>query len=172
MRITETEAKTMLVGSKLPASDYVVNPYTGCSFACAYCYASFMGRFVGEPIEAWGDYLSVKTNAVEVMKLDLRRLPADKRRSTILLSSVTDAWQGPEKKYRLARGILETLGDDVYPGFVSILTKSPLVLRDIDVLSALQDKEVGVTVTTTDDDIGRFMEARAPLASERLRTLT
>jgi len=171
MRIAETEAKTMLVASKLPASDYVVNPYTGCSFACAYCYASFMGRFVGEPIEAWGDYLLVKTNAVEVMRRDLTRLPREKRHSTILLSSVTDAWQGPEKKYRLARGVLEVLIEDNYPGFVSILTKSPLILRDIDVLSAFPDREVGVTVTTTDDEIGRFMEVHAPRASERLRTL-
>lgn len=171
MRINEIECKSMLVASKLPASDYVVNPYTGCTFACAYCYASFMGRFVGEPIEAWGEYLSVKTNAVEVFRDDLRRLSPDKRNSTILLSSVTDAWQGPEKKYKLARGVLEALGDDDYPGFVSILTKSPLVLRDIDVLSALNHKEVGITVTTTDDVIGRFMEAHAPIASDRLRTL-
>lgn len=171
MRINEIECKSMLVASKLPASDYVVNPYTGCTFACAYCYASFMGRFVGEPIEAWGDYLSVKTNAVEVFRNDLRRLPEEKRNSTILLSSVTDAWQGPEKKYALARGVLEFLRDDGYPGFVSILTKSPLVLRDIDVIGGLNNKEVGITVTTTDDEIGRFMEVHAPLASDRLETL-
>lgn len=171
MRVSEIECKSMLVASKLPASDYVVNPYTGCTFACAYCYASFMGRFVGEPIEAWGEYLSVKTNAVEVFRDDLRRLPKDKRNSTILLSSVTDAWQGPEKKFRLARGVLEVLRDDDYPGFVSILTKSPLVLRDIDVIAELNDKEVGITVTTTDDEIGRFMEAHAPLASDRLQAL-
>lgn len=172
MRVTEIECKSMLVASKLPASDYVVNPYTGCSFACAYCYASFMGRFVGEPIEAWGDYVSVKTNAVEVFRDDLRRLPQSKRNSTILLSSVTDAWQGPEKKYRLARGVLEVLGDDKYPGFLSILTKSPLVLRDVDVISRIADKEVGVTITTTDDEIGKFMEAHAPAASVRLDTLS
>lgn len=171
MRISETECRSMLVASKLPASDYVVNPYTGCTFACAYCYASFMGRFVGEPIEAWGDYLSVKTNAVEVFRDDLRRLSEEKRNSTILLSSVTDAWQGPEKKYKLARGVLEVLRDDDYPGFVSILTKSPLVLRDVDVIADLNNKEVGITVTTTDDDIGRFMEAHAPLASDRLQAL-
>ncbi|MER8907614.1 hypothetical protein NKH99_07985 [Mesorhizobium sp. M0854] len=130
-----------------------------------------MGRFLAEPIEAWGDYLAVKTNAIEIFRREVARLPDGKRNSTILLSSVTDAWQGPEKKYRLARGILEVLRDMAYPGLVSILTKSPLVLRDIDVINEIGMKEVGVTVTTTDDDIGRFMEAHAPLATERLRTL-
>ncbi|MER8766426.1 MULTISPECIES: radical SAM protein [unclassified Mesorhizobium] len=172
MRVNEIVCKSMLVASKLPASDYVVNPYTGCSFACAYCYASFMGRFVGESNDAWGDYLSVKKNAVEVFRADLNRLPTKRRNSTILMSSVTDAWQGPEKKYRLARGILEVLRDNDYPGMLSILTKSPLVLRDTDVIASLNAKEVGITITTTDDAIGRFMEAHAPPASERLSTLT
>ena len=78
---------------------------------------------------------------------------------------------GAREKYRLARGILEVLRDSAYPGFISILTKSPLVLRDIEVIGALRVKEVGVTVTTTDDTIGRFMEAHAPVASDRLNTL-
>ncbi len=171
MKVTEVTAKSILVKSKLPDSDYVVNPYTGCTFACAYCYASFMGRFVGQPIEEWGNYLSVKTNAVELFKVDLRRLGFEQRLGTIFLSSVTDAWQGPEKKYRLARGVLEVLRDERYPGLISILTKSPLILRDVDVIQDLLNVEVGITVTTTDDAIGRFMEMHAPSASERLRTL-
>ncbi|EPY01819.1 SPL family radical SAM protein [Magnetospirillum fulvum] len=171
MRIAEIECKSMLVASKLPASDYVVNPYTGCSFACAYCYASFMGRFVGEPIEAWGEYLSVKVNAVAVFQRELRRMPPARRESTILLSSVTDAWQGVEKKYRLARGILEALHAEAYPGQVMMLTKSPLILRDTDLISALPRTEVGVTVTATDDAVGRFLEGHAPFATDRLRTL-
>jgi DNA repair photolyase len=172
MRINEIRCKSLLVASKLPASDYVVNPYTGCTFACGYCYASFMGRFVGESIDAWGDYVSVKVNAVEVFREDLRRLPQQKRDSTILLSSVTDAWQGPEKKYRLARGVLEILNQDRYPGVVSILTKSALILRDVDVIAGLANKEVGFTITTSDDAIGRFMEAHAPVATDRLRSLS
>jgi DNA repair photolyase len=149
----------------------VVNPYTGCSFACGYCYASFMGRFVNEPIEEWGDYVYVKVNAVEVFKEDLHRLRDSERHSSILLSSVTDAWQGPEKKYQLARGVLQELSDSTYPGLVSVLTKSPLVLRDSDVLASLTTAEVGVTVTSTDDAISRFMEAHAPSATERLGIL-
>ncbi|MFZ1726329.1 MAG: spore photoproduct lyase family protein [Albidovulum sp.] len=172
MRITEIQCKTLLVSSKLPAADYVVNPYTGCTFKCAYCYASFMGRFVGEPIESWGDYLSVKTNAIEIFRKELGRLSDAKRKSTVFISSVTDAWQGPEKKYRLTRGILEALEEIRYPGQISMLTKSPLVLRDMDVISGLSNKEVGITVTTTDDTIGRFMESSAPLASDRLQTLS
>lgn len=171
MRIREVSCKSMLVASKLPACDYVVNPYMGCSFACAYCYASFMGRFCGESIESWGRYLSVKVNAVEVFRRDLGRLSAKRRDATILLSSVTDAWQGPEKKYRLTRGVLETLREDLYPGTVAMLTKSPLVLRDLDVIAALPRKEVGVTITATDDAIGRFLEVQAPSAADRLRTL-
>jgi len=171
VRIAEIECKSMLVASKLPASDYVVNPYTGCSFACAYCYASFMGRFVGEPIEAWGEYLSVKVNAVKVFERELRRMPSARRAATILFSSVTDSWQGVEKKYRLARGILEILCAEAYPGRVTILTKSPLILRDTDLISALPHTEVGISVTTADDAVGRFLEGHAPFATDRLRSL-
>ena len=171
MKIEEKLCKTILVPSKLPDADYVVNPYTGCSFACAYCYASFMGRFVGQPIEAWGSYLSVKTNAVEVFQKDLDRLPEARRNSTILLSSVTDAWQGPEKKYRLTQGIMQALVHAKYQGVVSMLTKSPLVTRDIPIIADLKNKEVGVTVTTTDDALGKFLEMQAPNASDRLKTL-
>ena len=171
MRIVEVEAKSILTPSKLPDADYVANPYTGCAFGCAYCYASFMGRYVGESIEAWGDYVHVKTNAVELMEQDLSRLERTERQGSILLSSVTDAWQGVEKKYRLARGILEVLVQHRYPGLVSILTKSPLIIEDIDRLSALPHVEVGVTLTTTDDAVARVFERQAPLASRRIKVL-
>jgi DNA repair photolyase len=84
---------------------------------------------------------------------------------------VTDPYQGVEAKYKLTRGILEALRDDQYPGKVSILTKSPLVTRDIDVLLELPNCEVGMTVTTTDDKISKWLELRAPLASKRLEAL-
>jgi DNA repair photolyase len=76
-----------------------------------------------------------------------------------------------ESRYRLTRGILEVLADAQWPGRVGILTKSPLVTRDIDVLTRLPRPEVGLTVTSTDDAISKWLEVRAPKESSRLRAL-
>ncbi len=171
MKIQAITCKSVLVRSKLPDTDYVVNPYTGCEFGCAYCYASFMGRFVQEQVQNWGNYVYVKTNAISVLADELRRLPPARRGASILLSSVTDPYQGVEARYQLTRGILSALAAAEYPGRVSILTKSPLVLRDLDILKSFQTVEVGITVTTTDDQISRWLEIRAPLAGRRLKTL-
>ncbi len=171
MEVRETTAKSILVASELPDTDYVVNPYTGCVFGCAYCYASFMGRFVGEPFANWGNYLYAKVNAPELLAKELKALSPAKRHSRVLLSSVTDAYQYAERKYLITRRLLETFAADNYPGLISVLTKSPLVVRDVDVLLRLVAPEVGFTITTTDDRASRELEVRAPLASARLEAL-
>ncbi len=172
MRIREIEAKSVLIRSKLPDTDYVVNPYTGCQFGCAYCYASFMGRFVHEDIGAWGRYLCVKVNAIPVFTREIKRLSASRHEASILLSSVTDPYQGIEKRFQLTRGVLDVLAREEFQGLVSILTKSPLIIRDLDILQRLPQLEVGLTITTTDDILGKELEAHAPLASKRLETLS
>lgn len=171
MKIKEIEAKSIIVKSSIPDTDYVVNPYVGCQFGCLYCYATFMGRFVHEPRDNWGQYVYVKANAVELAQRQLSRWGAKRRQSRVLLSSVTDPYQGVEKQCRLTRGILGAFVEAQYPGLVSILTKSPMVLRDVDLLQQLPNAEVGLTVTTTDDLLSRTLEVRAPLASRRLSTL-
>ncbi|MEU1938156.1 SPL family radical SAM protein [Streptomyces coeruleorubidus] len=171
MEPVEIEAKTLIQKSKTPSNDYVINPYTGCVLGCAYCFASFAGRQFGRSAKEWGDYLYVKKNAVELARKELSKMPEGKRRGTMLLSSVTDPYQGHETKYRLTRGILRELERVEYPGLVRILTKSPVVTRDIDLLTSLPRAEVGMSVTTTDDKVSRWLEVRAPLASRRLRTL-
>ena len=171
MQVEEIVAKSVLVPSRLPAAEYEVNPYTGCAFSCSYCYASYTGKDVNEPVNNWGNYVYVKTNAVELFTKELQNWPRSRRHCSIFLSSVTDAYQGVEKKYRLTRGILEVLARENYPGPVSILTKSPLVLRDVDLLKRIPHAEVGVTVTTTDDAVSKLIEVHAPSASARLDTL-
>ena len=169
MEIKEISVKNIIVKSKLPDADYVVNPYTGCEFGCIYCYASFMGRFVNKSIDNWGNYVYVKTNAVELFDKEIDKVP-DKD-TTILLSSVTDPYQGIESKYRLTRGILEIATRKRYGGQIGILTKSSMVTRDIDVLKKIPNVDVGMTITTTDDELSRFLELRATATSMRIKTL-
>jgi DNA repair photolyase len=171
MQVKEIKARTILIRSRLPDADYAINPYIGCEFGCLYCYASFMGRFVNEPIANWGNYVYAKTNAPQVLRKELKRLGSAQKESTIFISSVTDPYQGAEAKYKLTRGVLEVLAEERYPGEVGIQTKSSMVLRDIGVLKQMRNVEVGMTVTTTDDALGRFLEVRATQSSVRFSTL-
>lgn len=171
IKIREVQAKSIVARTKVPSADYVINPYTGCQFGCMYCFATFMGRFVGESNENWGKYVYVKTNAVELMHKDIRRLLKQDPHPTVVLSTVTDPYQGVEKKYGLTRGILEVFTEHDYQGRVGILTKSPMVLKDVDVLQRITNVEVGLSITTSDDQLSRFLEVQAPAASARIRTL-
>ena len=170
-KIQEIQAKSIIGSTQVPSADYVINPYTGCQFACMYCFASFMGRFVGETNQNWGNYVYVKTNAVELMEKDISRLLKKDPHPRIAISTVTDPYQGVEKKYRLTRGILKIFAEKNYQGRVSILTKSPMVLDDVETLKQIRHSEVGISITTSDDKLSRFLEVRAPLASARIRTL-
>ncbi len=172
MRIVEIEAKSILVKSRLPDANYVVNPYTGCEFGCAYCYASFMGRFVGEAFSNWGRYVYVKKNAPDLFRVELPKVQAKAPQASIFLSSVTDAWQPVERTYRLARQIVRELVTRRYEGTVSILTKSPIILDDLDLLKELPNADVGITITATDNETARVLESHAPSATRRLDVLS
>ncbi len=84
MKVKEIEAKTVLVRSKLPDAEYVVNPYTGCELGCQYCYASFTGRFVGESVDNWGGYVYAKVTRCPCSRRSWRGLAelAEPRRSS------------------------------------------------------------------------------------------
>jgi len=124
-----------------------------------------MRRFTGHS-ESWGDFLDVKVNAPEVLAKELAKRP---KRGTVLLGSVTDAYQPSERKYRLTRAILEILLEHDFP--VSVLTKSDLVLRDLDLLKQLSDCEVGLTVTAMDENITRHFEPHTSTPQKRIKAL-
>lgn len=165
MKIQTIQCKSVLTKSNLPKVDYCVNPYVGCLHACTYCYARFMGRFTGHG-EPWGHFLDIKLNAPEVLARELAKKP---RRGTVLLGSVTDAYQPSERKYRLTRAILKILLKHDFP--VSILTKSDLVVRDMDLLKQFSDCEVGLTVTSTDESVARSFEPHASPPKRRIKAL-
>jgi len=171
VQVEEVQAKAIFVKSSLPDTDYVANPYGGCLFGCTYCYASFMGRFQARGVESWGNYLQAKVNAGVLARAQLAGWIRRGYRPSVLLSSVTDPYQFAEKRYRLSRSILEAFVAADYRGTVGILTKSPLVLRDIDLLQSLAHVEVGMTITTDQDHVSRILEVRAPSVSSRLQAL-
>ena len=124
MLIKEIKVNDYLTKSNLPASDYVINPYIGCTHGCKYCYASFMKRFTRHK-EEWGDFVDIKLCD---KKINLNKIS----KKSVFLSSVTDCYNQLEEKYKLTRHILEQLiNSDCY---LSISTKSKLILRDIDIL--------------------------------------
>lgn len=178
MKITNIKSKKILTKSKLPGSDYVINPYVGCAFGCSYCYADFMGRFSGHSDDRWGEFVDVKINAPELLKRELellnkriKKVSGKSKLPLIILSSVTDPYQGVEAKYRITRKCLEVIAKSDCKARFSILTKSPLVTRDIDVIKRIENISVGFTITTTDDKVSRLLEGCSPPASQRIKAL-
>jgi len=172
-KINLIDAKSIFTKSGLPGSDWVINPYNGCLFGCMYCYAAQIARWK-HPDEVWGTYLDVKINAPEVLKEELEKL--EKRLKTknfgsIFFSSVTDPYVGMEVQYQLTRKCLEVLADFGYEGTIAIQTKSPLITKDIDIITRLKNVTVGFTVTTLDDNVSRFLEVMAPPVSARIQAL-
>ena len=164
LKVGKIQCKTIMGKSGIGPVDYAINPYLGCSHSCVYCYARFMSR-MGHVGEEWGSFVDVKENAVEQLKIEVVK----KKKGLVLLSSVTDPYQPIESEYEITRGCLEVLLDHQYP--VDILTKSKLVLRDIDLIKDFDFIEVGFTVTSFDDDISLAFEPGASSITERLKVL-
>jgi DNA repair photolyase len=162
MIIKEVQPKTILSVSKI--YPYVINPYIGCQHNCSYCYARFMKRFTGHR-EPWGQFVDVKVNAAELLKLEITK----KKPGRVWISGVCDPYQPLEAKYKLTRQCLEILAQNDWP--VAVQTRSPLVLRDIDILKQGRDFEAGFSIPTADDHIRQLFEPGAPPIKERVRAL-
>jgi len=159
--------------------DYSVNPYEGCSFHCIYCY--IRGSKYGENM---AKMLSVKINAPEVLEKQLKRRAKKGEYGIIALSTSTEPYQKIEEKYKLTRKLLEIILKYRFP--VHVLTKSKLVLTDLDLLKEI-DKEailpddlkpklkhgviISFSISTLDEELARILEPGAPVPKERLETM-
>jgi len=159
--------------------DYSVNPYRSCEFNCVYCYIHG-GRYGGA-----GGELAVKVNAPKVLGKELHRRARRGEYGFISLSSATEPWMGIEEKYEVTRRCLRVIANYRFP--VHCLTKSTLILRDIDLLREIRDRAIlphdlrerlrcGVLVTfsisTLDDGVAGIFEPNAPRPLERLEALS
>jgi DNA repair photolyase len=162
MKIREILVKNILSKSKV--FDWTINPYIGCQHGCTYCYARFIKRFTGHK-EKWGEFVDVKINAPEMLEKEIKR----KEKGNVWISGICDPYQPIEKKYQITRKCLEILLKYQWP--VTIQTKSPLVLRDLDLFKKFKEIEIGFTITTGEDCIRKIFEPKAPPIQERIRTL-
>ncbi|WP_414469732.1 radical SAM protein [Methanobacterium sp. ACI-7] len=164
MKVKEIEAKSILSKTRIPIADYVINPYVGCIHSCVFCYARFMKRFTGHG-EEWGEFLDVKINAPDLIPKKATKY----KDKYIFLSSVTDPYLPLERKYQLTRQIIEKL-IPLKPA-LGILTKSDLILRDIDLIKQFKTSEIGFSFSTLDEKIRNEVEPAASPVENRINAL-
>lgn len=164
MKIREIKAKSIIVKSNLPEIEFVINPYIGCSHSCLYCYARFMKRFTNH-LEPWGEFVDIKINALNLIPENTDKY---KDRS-ILISSVTDPYLPLESKYKLTRQIIKKL-IPLQPR-LTIITKSDLVLRDINLLKQFNNCVVAVSASFLDEKAKNKLEPKSISTKRRIETL-
>jgi len=163
MKIREIECKSAIGKCGFPGGGLAINPYIGCGHSCVYCYARFIKRFTGHT-ENWGSFVDARINIADILKKQLKS--SKYKGEQIYIGTVTDPYQPAEKKYGLTRSILQVLMD--YDNPVSILTKSDLVLRDIDLLKKFKNIDINFTVTTLDEKWKKFTEPNSSTIKQRL----
>jgi len=162
VEIREINAKRIMTKTRIPEADYVINHYSGCTHGCVYCYARFMCRW-RKGKEKWGEFVDVKVNAAELIEKE-----SENKIGIVLMSSVSDPYQPIERKYKLTRKVLENLNKNMK---LSILTKSDLITRDIDLFKKFKKHELGITITNLDNSIAKIFEPDAPSPLKRINAL-
>lgn len=154
---------------KLPFT-YAINPYRGCEFACRYCYARYAHEFLEMTPEDFEHKIYFKPNAAWLLAQELKRL---KPGTDIALGTATDPYQPIERKQKITRSLLDVFAQT--RGFgLGIVTKSTLIVRDLDLLKEIAKRHkltVHLTVTTLDRDLARILEPRAPRPDLRIQTV-
>ncbi len=166
--VIEVEAKSILNRVAGMPFAWSVNPYRGCIHGCVFCYARRShGYLEDDGVGRWSSRLYAKVNAAAVLRAELAKRTW--RRETVSIGTVTDPYQPIESRYRLTRAILETLRDAETP--VRIVTRSPLIVRDLDILRDLAQRagaHVSVSIATMDAALAREIE---PTVAPPLRRL-
>ncbi len=171
--VTPELAKSIIATNQSPdiSFDQSINPYRGCEHGCIYCYARPNHAYVGlSPGLDFETKLFVKANAAELLEKEFAK-PSYRPR-TIMLGGVTDIYQPIERGYGVTRAILEVMERWRHP--VALITKSQLVLRDIDILARLAERglaKAAISVTTLERRIARVMEPRAAAPHRRIEAI-
>ena len=149
--------------------DFTLNPYRGCQYGCSYCYAAAFSPD-RDKRQDWGNWVVIKANAVEILNKELTRWY--KKRDCpprIYLSSVTDPYQPIEKQQQLTRQLLIAMLP--YQPILVIQTRSPAIIRDIDLLQQFQQLRINLSIPTGSEIVRKDFEPRSPSIKARLQTI-
>jgi len=159
--------------------DWSINPYRGCAHGCSFCYARPTHTFLGMTADdAFQHHILIKANAADALEQQLARMfrrhqgdvgEAIRQIGMVALGTATDPYQPVEGKAAITRQCLEVLARYRVP--VSITTRSPLILRDLDLLRELWVVSINISLNTTDPVLSRRLEPAAPLPAKRLETV-
>ena len=164
LRIFEINARHALGKSGMAELDYAFNPYLGCLHGCRYCYAIDMSP--SEASSNWGRTVFVRKNIITLLEREARTY----KRGIVGMSTITDPYQSVEMKFRIMPRAIEILSKNGF--YVTIQTKSPLILKDIEILEKYRNNlDVGLTVTTIDRKVASLLEPYAPDPAKRLNAL-
>lgn len=166
MKIIFLQVKSILNKSKL--GGYTLNPYVGCPHGCVYCYNQHFIKTIGKE-EKWGEFLEIKLNAPEILEKEING-KYQKQKDVVFFSTITDPYNPLEKQYQLTQRCLKILIHYQWP--VQILTKSDLVLRDLEIFKKFrQHLEIGFTITTLDHRAQMIFEPGASSIEKRIEAL-
>ncbi|MEP7286917.1 MAG: radical SAM protein [Chloroflexota bacterium] len=167
-RIEHRQAKSILSRASgfIDQFDFTLNPYSGCTFACTYCYAASFAS-TDELKAQWGHWVHIKDNALQLL-INYRRKPLIDK--TIYMSSVTDPYQPVERELELTRSLVAELAE-YHDVKLVVQTRSPLVTRDLDLLKRFKRVRVNMTITTDDEAIRRAFEPTCPSVTQRLNAI-
>lgn len=169
------QAKTILNPVKAPSMpfDWSINPYRGCQHGCSFCYARSTHSFLGvEADDTFQRHIFLKQSAPDILREQLRKRMRSRKAAElgqIAIGTATDPYQQVEAKALLTRGCLEVLAEFQAP--VTITTRSPLILRDLDLLKTLKHVSVNISVSTLNNTVWKQFEPSTPSPAQRLRTV-
>ena len=167
-----TQAKTILNKATgfMNGYDFTLNPYRGCQYGCSYCYAAAFSPDKSRQ-QRWGDWVIVKENAGAILAKELTRwYKKSSIPPRIYLSSVTDPYQPLEVKQKLTRKLLEVML--IYQPTLVIQTRSPTIIRDLDLLSQFQRLRINLSIPTGSERVRKDFEGRSPSIKARLQTIS
>ncbi|NER35024.1 MAG: radical SAM protein [Oscillatoria sp. SIO1A7] len=158
----------------IKAYDFTLNPYQGCQYGCGYCYAAAFSPHY-KMRQDWGNWIIVKENAAELMEKELaswerKQSQSDsKRPPKIYMSTVTDPYQPIESKEKITRSLLEVMV--AYQPILVIQTRSPMVVRDMEILKKFRHLRINMSVPTGSESVRKDFEPRSPSIKARLKAI-